>query len=167
MKLILVRHALAEDREDFFKKNLEDHMRPLTAKGKKKMQKIATEFVDLIGHVDHIITSPYTRAKETASILKEVFSDASIVEAAELVPQSPPQSFLKWLRSFSGQFETLMAVGHEPQLSVFASFLLTGETSSRIDFKKSGMICFEFESTEGLMQRQIQLKWMIHPKMVS
>lgn len=167
MKLILVRHALAEDREEFFKKNMEDHLRPLTPKGKKKMEKIATEFVELIGHVDHIITSPYTRAKETAKILKDVYTDASVIEAAELVPQSPPQSFLKWLRSFSGQFETLMAVGHEPQLSVFASFLLTGETTSRIDFKKSGMICFEFESTEDLVQRHIQLKWMIHPKMVN
>ncbi len=166
MKLILVRHALAEDREEFFKKNMEDHLRPLTPKGKKKMQKIATEFAGLIGHVDHIITSPYIRAKETAQILKDVFQDASVIEAAELVPQSPPQSFLKWLRSFRGQFETLMAVGHEPQLSVFASFLLTGETASRIDFKKSGMVCFEFESTEDLIQRQIQLKWMVHPKMV-
>jgi phosphohistidine phosphatase len=165
MRLILVRHAMAEDREEFFKKNIEDHLRPLTLKGKKKMLKVALEFSDLIGQVDHIITSPFLRAKETANILHEVFPAASIVEAAELVPQSPPQSFLKWLRSFQGSFQTMMAVGHEPQLSVFASFLLTGEAVSRIDFKKSGMVCFEFESTEDLMQRHIRLRWMVHPKM--
>ncbi|MFN8943482.1 MAG: SixA phosphatase family protein [Pseudobdellovibrionaceae bacterium] len=166
MKLILVRHALAEDREIFFKKNLEDHLRPLTPKGRKKMLKVATEFSAFIGKVDHIITSPLVRARETAEILKQVFVEATLIEAAELVPQSPPQSFLKWLRSLNGPFNTIMAVGHEPQLSVFASFLLTGDTTSRIDFKKSGMVCFEFETTEDLVQRHIQLKWMIHPKMV-
>lgn len=166
MKLILVRHAMAEDREEFFKRNIEDHLRPLTAKGKKKMFKVASEFSELIGEVDHIITSPFLRAKETADILHDVFPGAHVLEAAELVPQSPPQSFLKWLRSFQGSFKTIMAVGHEPQLSVFASFLLTGDAVSRIDFKKSGMLCFEFESTEDLVQRHIQLKWMIHPKMV-
>ena len=45
MELYLVRHAIAEDREDFAKKNQDDSLRPLTVKGRKRMQKVAMQKV--------------------------------------------------------------------------------------------------------------------------
>lgn len=93
MELIIMRHGLAEDREEFNRKNSEDSLRPLTLKGRKKTQKVAMKLRDLIDEVDVIVSSPFTRARQTAEIVSQIFIETKVVEAAELVPSSPPQAF--------------------------------------------------------------------------
>ena len=166
MELIFVRHAIAEEREEFLKKKLEDHLRPVTVKGRKKMEKVAMMLSDKIGKVDIIVTSPYVRARETAEILSSFFFNPQIIDAAELVPQSPPQSFVKWLRTYKGDFDRMMIVGHEPHLGMLATFLLTGEAKNLIEFKKSSMACFELTHQQDLAPGQVTLKWLIQPKMI-
>lgn len=166
MRLIIVRHALAEEREEFAKTNQPDSLRPLTANGKKKMQKLAKKFVDLIGPVDVILTSPFTRAQQTTEILSETFPAAPITETAELKPRIASEVLLKRLGSLKNDLETVMIVGHEPQLSRFATFMLTGASDSKFNLKKSGMICFEFSSLKDLLQRKVQISWMLSPKCV-
>lgn len=164
MELYLVRHAIAEDREDFAKTNKDDSLRPLTPKGRKKMQKVALGLRELIGGADLIVSSPFVRARQTAEILSQFFFDTKVVEAAELVPQSPPAAFLRWLKAHGRESHALMAVGHEPQLSVFASYLLTGQGEPVLSLKKSGVLCLEVESFDELAPGSAELKWLVPPK---
>lgn len=164
MELIIIRHGLAEEREDFAKKNLEDHLRPLTLKGRKRMQKVA---IALRGHVeefDVIVSSPFTRARQTAEILSQIYFETQVIEAPELVPHSPPEAFLKWLRIQGKKYKRIAIVGHEPHLSLFASYLLTGTAESFIDLKKSGALCLEFESFAQAEAGTAQLTWYVPPK---
>lgn len=93
-----MRHGIAIDREEYVKKNREDHLRPLTIKGRKKIQKMALELLDMIDEIDLVVTSPLLRAKQTADMMAQIFYDTQLVEVPELSPQSPPELMLKWMR---------------------------------------------------------------------
>lgn len=165
MELIIIRHALAEDREDFAKKNKDDSLRPLTIKGKKRMASVLDQMSSFLESVDLIVTSPYVRAKQSAQIV-QIKTKAKVVEAAELVPHSPPQAFVKWIKSHAADKKVLVAVGHEPQLSLLASYLLGGKSQSFIELKKSGMACLEITSASEIETTSVRLNWLVSPKVL-
>lgn len=164
MELIIIRHAIAEEREDFKQKGLEDHLRPLTLKGRKKMQKVCIQLRDVVKEIDLIVSSPLTRARQTAEIISQIYFETKVIEAPELVPHSPPQAFLKWLRTQAKTQRRIVVVGHEPHLSSFASFMLTGKPESFIDLRKSGIIGLELESFANAEEGAAQLLYAIPPK---
>ncbi len=165
MNLIIIRHAVAEEREDFAIKNKEDSLRPLTVKGKKRMEKMMGVIEDLVSEAHLIVTSPYTRAVQTAEIIGKSYPKVPVAVAAELVPHSPPQAFLKWLKGQKADLKNIIVVGHEPQLGLFLSYLLAFKNISFVDIKKSGAACIEISSWEEIEEGQPQLLWLIHPKM--
>lgn len=164
MEIVIVRHALAEEREDFAKKGLEDQFRPLVLKGRKRMQKVCMRMKDFVKDVDAIVTSPFTRAAQTAQILAQAYPGAKVLEIPEMVPQSPPQALLKWIRTQGRNYKRIMIVGHEPHLSVFASFMLTGKAESFIDLRKSGILSLEVETFAQANPGGAELMYSIPPK---
>lgn len=167
MELIIIRHAVAEEREDFAKKGQEDQLRPLTLKGRKKMQKVAVRLRDYVKNFDVIVSSPFTRARQTAEIVSQIYFETKVIEIPELVPQSPPQALLKWIRTQGRNYKRIAIVGHEPHLSTFASYLLTGKVESFIDLKKSGIIALEVESFAQAEIGAAQLLYSIPPKFLA
>lgn len=167
MELIIIRHAVAEEREDFKKKGLEDNLRPLTLKGRKKMQKVCVFLQDYVEDIDVVVTSPLTRARQTAEIISQIYFEAQVVEAPELAPQSPPQAFLKWLRVQGRNHKRIVIVGHEPHLSSFTSYMLSGKPESFIDFKKSGVIGLELESFAQAEAGSAQLMYYLPPRFIT
>lgn len=168
MQLILIRHGIAQDRKEFAEAtNLEDSFRPLTLKGRKKMQKIALELKAWVPNSDLIVSSPYLRAKQTAKIVGRVFNREHIKEASELVPHCPPNMFLQWLRAHGKSHQTIIAVGHEPQMSALASYLMTGKTESILMLKKSGLACLQFSSWADLEPGVAELVWLIQPRQIA
>lgn len=166
MELIIMRHGIAEDREDFAKKNLEDHLRPLTLKGRKRVQKVSQQLKNWIEDVDLIVTSPYVRARQTAELAAQIFIDTKLVDTAELVPSSPPQAFKRWLRSHGDEHKRILAVGHEPQLSVLATFLMTGQLEPVLEIKKGGILCLEIDSFQNITAGAAKLLWLVQPRQV-
>lgn len=139
-------------------------MRPLTLKGRKRMQKVCVYLQDFIKEFDVIVSSPLVRARQTAEIVSQIYFDTKVLEAPELVPHSPPQAFVKWLRTQARSYRRIAVVGHEPQLSSFASYMLAGKTESFIDLKKSGIIALELESFAQAEAGEAQLLYSIPPK---
>ncbi|MBK9323671.1 MAG: phosphohistidine phosphatase SixA [Bdellovibrionaceae bacterium] len=166
MDLILMRHGIAEERQVFAKKNLEDHLRPLTLKGRKKIQKISIQLTEWFEHADLIVSSPFVRARQTAEVVSQIFFDTKVVEAAELVPSSPPQAFKRWLRAHADQHQRIIVVGHEPQLSVFATFLITGEVEPILELKKGGVLCLKVASFKNIAAGTARLTWLLQPHQI-
>lgn len=166
MEIYLVRHAVAEDRDEFASKNHDDSQRPLTIKGRKRMQAVAMRLHGLIGDVDMIVSSPYLRARQTAEILSQIFFETEVEEAAELVPHGPPAAVIRWIRAHARGRSSVMLVGHEPQLSMLASYLLTGKTEALIEMKKSAVACFELPDVEEMDRGRAELKWLAPPKIL-
>lgn len=159
-----MRHGLAEDREEFAKKNPEDSLRPLTMKGRKRTQRVAMQLRDWIEEIDLIVSSPFTRARQTAELVSQIFIDTKVIEAAELVPSSPPQAFKRWLRAHGDEHKRILAVGHEPQLSVLVSYLMSGQTEAQLEIKKSGVLCLKIDSFKTLAPGTAKLMWLLQPR---
>jgi phosphohistidine phosphatase len=147
MKLLLIRHAIAEERDDFARTGKDDRLRPLTDEGRKKMKLAARGLRRLVPQVDLLATSPLSRAAQTGAILDSVYGGLHEVEIEELSPDTAPMDFLRWLRKQKAG--RVAVVGHEPSLSLILSWLLTGSERRIFSFRKGGACLIEFPGEIG------------------
>lgn len=147
MKLLLIRHAIAEEREDFAKTGKDDGLRPLTDEGRKKMKQVARGLQGIVPGIDLLATSPLTRAAQTGAIVDSVYGGLKEVEIEELSPESTPNDFLRWLRKQKA--DCIAAVGHEPSISLILSWLLTGSERRIFAFRKGGACLLDFPDEVG------------------
>ena len=166
MKIFLLRHGEALDRDEAKKNGVEDAQRPLISKGKSRTKKIVKFLKGTIGRTDLLVSSPYLRAQQTAAIAMQTIRFDNYLESIELVPEAPPAAFVKWLAKEAQNVTSVFVVGHEPQLSLFASYILSGRQDSMILLKKSGIICIEVESFDSLTPKSTSLRWHLDPKMI-
>ena len=147
MKLLLIRHAIAEEREEFAKTGKDDRLRPLTDEGRKKMKQVARGLQGIVPEIDLLATSPLTRAAQTGAIVDSVYGGLKEVEIEELSPDSSPNDFLLWLRK--RKEDCIAAVGHEPSISLILSWLLTGSERRIFAFRKGGACLLDFPDEVG------------------
>ena len=145
MELLVIRHGVAEEREDFAATGQDDPLRPLTKEGRRKMERGARALRRVLPALNVIATSPYTRATQTANIVAAAYDDVAVEQVDALTPESRPQDFVAWLRTREPG-ERVAAVGHEPHLGALVYWLLTGETvEGRIAMKKGGACLLELD----------------------
>lgn len=157
MNLYLIRHAIAEEESS----TGEDSQRALTDKGAKKMRQIAKGLRALGVEFDLILTSPYTRARQTAEILSDVFKIKKGIAISEhLSPAGIPDLLLAEINE-KYTVDSLAIVGHEPYLSALVGLLVAGGSSVDITFKKGGVCRL---STDDLHHsRKATLEWLLTP----
>lgn len=159
MRLLIIRHAIAEEREDFARTGKDDSRRPLTDEGRKKMKQAAKGLRELVPEIDLLATSPLTRAAQTAAIVDSVYDGLDEVEIDELAPEASPEDFLRWLRQQKAG--TVAVVGHEPSISLLLSWLLTGTEKRLFSFRKGGACLLEFPGEVG--PGTATLLWAVTP----
>jgi phosphohistidine phosphatase len=147
MRLLIIRHATAEEREDFARTGKDDRLRPLTDEGRKRMKQGARGLKNIVPEIDLLATSPLTRAAQTGAVIDSVYGGVREVEVEELSPEAPPVEFLRWLRQ--QEHETVAVVGHEPSISLILSWLLTGTERRIFSFRKGGACLVEFAGEIG------------------
>jgi phosphohistidine phosphatase len=147
MRLLLIRHAIAEEREDFARTGKDDPLRPLTDEGRKKMKQAAKGLCELVPDIELLATSPLTRAAQTGAIIDSIYGGLKVVEIEELSPETTPAAFLRWLRQRDEG--TIAVVGHEPSLGQIFSWLLTGTERRLLAFRKGGACLLEFAAEPG------------------
>ncbi len=135
-----MRHGPAGDRDAWRRAGRPDAVRPLTQRGSKKAREAAEGLMRAYGRLDVIATSPWTRAAQTAALLARACGGA-VAERAELIPDRRPEELLAWLSS--RREKRVALVGHEPHLSRFASWLLTGRERAFLLLKKSQALLLE------------------------
>ncbi len=159
MNLYIVRHAIAV--EPGTPGYDDDSQRPLTDTGRKKMKKIVKGLRQLEVELDLILTSPYVRARDTAEILASGFKmKKKIAFTDNLIP---PGNFDRLIDEIGEKYnvDNLALVGHEPMLSSFISFLMTGNPDAAITLKKGGVCLL---SADDLRQeRRAALQWLLTP----
>lgn len=162
MQVLLIRHAPAVDRDEFAATGEDDSLRPLTDLGRRKMQRIARSLRQLVPHLDLLAASPLARARETADVLDREYGGLERIEIAELTPDAPTSALLRWLRE---RRETSIAlVGHEPDLSRHASWLLAAKRKPFLTFRKGGACLLELEGNPR--PGGARLVWAIPPRVL-
>ncbi|MGE5142020.1 MAG: SixA phosphatase family protein, partial [Acidobacteriota bacterium] len=128
-QLLVVRHAIAEDAAEWARAHPDDAGRPLTPEGKKKMKRVADALRALVPDIQHLATSPLTRAVQTAEILAAAYDGLDPVVVPVLAPAQSAADVTRWLAG-ERRHETVAIVGHEPGLSRVVSWLLAGSERS-------------------------------------
>lgn len=159
MNIYIVRHAIAV--EPGTPGYEDDSLRPLTTQGRKKMKKIARGLREFGVELDHILTSPYVRARDTAEILAATFNlKKQVAFSDHLIPPGDFQGLVREIRE-KYDVDNLALVGHEPMLSQFTSWLLTGSGGTPITLKKGGVCLLSAENLGG--QGDVRLQWLFTP----
>lgn len=157
--LYVVRHAIAAERGDAFP---DDSKRPLTSAGKAKFKKAARGLAEIGVEVDRILTSPYTRARETADILAAQLSGhPPVIETRALEPGRPFEHLLEALAEHA-DCRAVAIVGHEPGIGECAGRLVAAPA---LEFKKGAMCRIDFDTWPS--DAPGVLRWFVTPKILT
>ncbi|SRR6266498_2722988 len=162
MNLYIVRHAIAVQRGT--PGSDDDSQRPLTGKGRKKMEKIAKGLRQFNVEFDTILTSPYVRARDTAEILASEYKIKDKIGFTDHL--IPPGNFDELIDEINEKYNvnSLALVGHEPMLSQFISWLTAGNTETKITLKKGGIALLLADDLS--QERRATLQWLLTPAMM-
>jgi phosphohistidine phosphatase len=160
VRLLIVRHGPAGNREEWEAEGKDDRLRPLTPKGKKELRQSAGGLARLVPALDLLASSPWTRAMQTAEIVAREY-DCEIVTVEALTADHKPEDIMPWLEE-QRRHETVAVVGHEPHLSLLIGYLLTGRSASLVDLKKGGAALLDLADRPA-PGRGI-LEWLLHDR---
>lgn len=159
-RLLVVRHAPAEDRLAWARAGGEEAARPLTPRGRRRMERAARGLRVVLPTVDLLATSPYARAVETAEILAAAYDDEPrLAQTKLLAPGGSRTDLLAWLGRRRANM--VAVVGHEPDLGHLVSWLVAGTQASFVPLKKGGACLVEFP--EDLVAGGGTLCWALPP----
>ena len=160
MELYLLRHAIAEERGSGAYPD--DSKRPLTAKGVRRMRRIAEGMLALELSFDAILSSPYARARQTAEIVARVFDAEKILEFTdELAVGGDGEKLVDHITTDYPVVSRLLLVGHEPFMSSFISMLVSGDQSLSVTMKKGGLCKLIVDYLQ--YGRCATLEWLLAP----
>ncbi len=150
MRIYLVRHGDAVAKEV-------DPERPLSARGRAEVQRVAAWLGRAGVRVDRIVHSGKTRAQETAELLAEVVAAGRSVSAVEgLAPDDSVEAFAATITEWT---EDVMVVSHLPFIGCLAAYLIVGEgAASLFRFPAGTVACLSRVDAEGWA-----VSWMIPP----
>jgi phosphohistidine phosphatase len=158
--LLVVRHAIAEERATFAQTGKDDAERPLTAEGRRKFERAARGLKKVVGSIDLLATSTLVRAIQTGEILEAAFGIEGTARLRELAPDADPSSLLQWLRR-RRRHPLVAVVGHEPHLSQLIGYLLVGQSSGFVDLKKGGAVLLALGKAPAV--GRAELRWHLTP----
>lgn len=102
---------------------MSDCSRRLTAKGATQARRVGRFCAGHGIRPALILSSPVTRARQTAEIVAEELSVGDVVQAAWAACGMHPEEAIAELGG-CGSFPSIMLVGHEPDLGLLAAVLL-------------------------------------------
>ena len=152
MKLYFFRHGQA----NWEQWTLADDERPLTKKGRKEVEGVASALRALKVRPHEILTSPLPRASETAEIVSEKLG-VELAASPLLAPGFGLHSLRQLLSDHPDR--DLMLVGHEPDFSLAISQL----TGGVVRLSKAGLARVDIESATELRG---ELVWLLPPKII-
>jgi phosphohistidine phosphatase len=169
MNLYILRHASAGIRRI---NPLLDRKRPLDKEGKRYCLQLAEVLNSMKLQFDLVVSSPLKRCMQTASLVgTETGYEAKILPSDALAPDATLAQFRKLLNDCA-EYENLLLVGHNPNLTAFLGSLLapaancpaTGMDGSNglapVRLRKGSI------GRLNLTRGPATLQWLIDPRMV-
>jgi phosphohistidine phosphatase len=161
MRLLVIRHAIAVEREEFARSHADDATRPLTPEGRAKMERAASGLRELVPDLTLIASSPLKRALDTATIVARPHGDLEVERVPELAPGASLDRAIAWLAGLPAK-GTIGIVGHEPDLSRLVCALLSGADRPFFEFRKGAACLLEFSGP--VARGGAVLDWFLGPK---
>lgn len=164
MELYLLRHGIAVERGTAGYH--QDSQRPLTAKGRRRMERISRGMKKSGLSFDLVLSSPFVRARQTAEIVARAFKATRRLKFSEhLAPDGEPEDLLHDLTRLYQRPKSVLLVGHEPYLSNLMTTLLAGKPIFNVNFKKGGLCLLTVGSLR--LGSCATLEWLLTPKQIA
>jgi len=162
MKLYILRHGDAAEHGD---PHYKENERPLTPKGIQRTKQLAHALREMEVSFDVILTSPLTRARQTAEIVARGVRPQTKVQFSDyLTPSGSMEKLVEEINMIRPIPEDVLLVGHEPYLSCFISLLCVGGTDLPVRMKKGALCRLE---VEGLScGRCAIIEWLLQPRLI-
>ena len=109
-----------------------DAERPLSPFGRQQARRIGSFLAKRATAPHVILSSPYLRARQTATIISTQCRSIAVTETTALLSGASHTELLRELNSRKEQH--VLLVGHEPLMSAFTSMLVAGHSGSIIHF---------------------------------
>lgn len=159
MTLFVLRHAIAEDAAW----GQPDPSRQLTDLGRLKARRVLAHARSIGVRPVSLLTSPYARAAQTATIAhEELRLQGAPLETSLLEPFVTVFDLWNGLREHASAGD-LLIVGHNPQLSSLICWLI-GARGDAVWLKKSGLAALNLGSAGP--QPRAELAWLLVPRTV-
>jgi phosphohistidine phosphatase len=131
----------------------ENPQRPLSADGRRRVQQTAGMALERGIQVSVIYHSGILRAKESAEILGERMSVATVAELSGLLPEDDPAIVKAELDAAN---DSILLVGHLPFMSRLAGLLVIGDPEQQVvEFSPATLVCFIRSAAQWKMAWQI------------
>lgn len=170
MRIYLARHGEAVEA-------LENPRRPLSAKGRAEVERMASFLARGGVRPRRVIHSPKLRASETAAILARVLAPGLTLEESEgLGPEDSPERLVASAKNWAAAAKVangpanaagndVLVVGHMPFMAGALAALVGAkskdDSAGFADFATGGVACLESEATaKGVRWR---LLWLLSP----
>ncbi len=160
MYLLVIRHAIAEDRDEFARSGSNDDERPLTPFGRRRMRRNAAGLRRTASHIELLASSPLVRAQQTARIVADEFQLRDIETIEAMRPDRHPREVITWLAKISPD-ATIAVVGHEPHVGALVAWCVAGSDAQSVVFKKGGVALIEFDGKPAAGTGR--LHWFVTP----
>jgi phosphohistidine phosphatase len=158
MTVYFLRHGNAGERRA---NPVQDEKRPLDKEGIEQCRYMGRLLNSMDTHVDLILSSPLKRSTQSAAMVgNEIAYELKIELTPALRPGASFEAFRELLYKVGG-LESVMVVGHNPNLSRFLSLLVTGGLSnSAMEMKKGSVARVEIGPKRSV------LNWLVTPRLI-
>jgi len=157
MDIYFLRHASA----GHYHPAGDDDKRPIDKTGEQQSHDVGRALAALGLELDAIISSPLTRALQTAEIAAAELGhkDKILIDGA-LRPEASYEEFEGLLARYAKK-KAILVVGHNPSMTDFLHRILSGDSAEFIDFKKGAVAKVEKDG-----RQPPGLKWLLTRKVV-
>ncbi len=156
MIIYFLRHASAGEHLVNPKK---DEKRALDKEGIEQCGYVGRGLAAIDAQVDVVISSPLKRATQTAALVgNEMGYEGKLQIETALRPEATVAEFRRMLEKYARQ-ESMMVVGHNPNLSQFLGTVISESGSeASVELKKGAVARVDMRRTSGTLQ------WCLTPK---
>jgi phosphohistidine phosphatase len=145
MHLYFLRHGKAGSTEAWLAAgNTDDDLRPLTDKGREQLKRSLPTLRALDMGIERILTSPLTRAAQTAAIAAKGLGLKDKLVTDDRLAQGTLLANLPAILRDYADLEALLLVGHEPDFSATIGRLIGG---AEVAMKKGGLARVDLTQT--------------------
>lgn len=162
MHLYLIRHAIATERGTA--NDGDDRLRPLTATGVKRFARVAKQFAGIEPELTEIWTSPLVRAAQTAELLAAAFPPRVVHRTLEALSPGGALEEIERQLIRNGGAPAIALVGHNPDLGILGTYLITGLRREALRLKKGGIARIDIAELSAPMRGE--LRFMLTPKLM-
>ncbi len=156
MIIYFLRHASAGQH---FISPKKDEKRALDKEGIEQCGYVGRALAAIDAQVDVMISSPLKRATQTASLVgNEMGYEGKLQVETALRPEATFADFRRMLEKYAAQ-ESIMVVGHNPNLSQFLGTVISESGSeASVELKKGAVARVDMRRSSGTLQ------WCLTPK---